>query len=51
MNLRAVSMLGIENWASTQESLGIREHQGADRPVHRQSDQHLCYSLIGKYRI
>ena len=29
---------------------GVCEHQGADQPVHRQSDQHFCYSLIGKYR-
>ena len=53
-------MFGIENWASTRENLGGGggggeggcEHQGADQPVHQQSDQHLkCYSLIGKYRI
>ena len=50
MKPRAVSMLGIVNWVSTRENLGVREHQGADQPVHQQSDQHFCYSLIGKYR-
>ena len=50
MKPRAVSMLGIVNWVSTRENLGVCEHQGADQPVHRQSDQHFCYSLIGKYR-
>ena len=34
----------------TRENLGVCEHQGEDQPVHRQSDQHFCYSLIGKYR-
>ena len=50
MKPRAVSMLGIVNWVSTRENLGVCEHQGADQPVHRQSDQHFCYSLNGKYR-
>ena len=35
---------------STRENLGVCEHQGADQPLHRQSDQHFHYSLIGKYR-
>ena len=43
-------MLGIVNWVLTREKLGVCEHQGADQPVHQQSDQHFCYSLIGKYR-
>ena len=47
MKPRAVWMLGIVNWASTRENLGVCEHQCADQPVHRQSDQHLYYSLIG----
>ena len=52
MKPRKVSMFGIVNWASTRENLGGGcEHQGADQPVHWQSDQHLRYSLIGKYRI
>ena len=46
----AVSILGIVNWVSTRENLGICEHQGADQPVHPQTDQHFNYSLIGKYR-
>ena len=52
MKPRAVSMFGIVNWqwVSTRENLGVCEHQGAVQPVHRQSDQHFCYSLIGKYR-
>ena len=39
------------NLASTRENLGVCEHQGADQPVHRQSDQPLRSSLIGNYRI
>ena len=52
MKPRAVSMLGIVNcnWVSTRENLGVCEHQCADQPEHRQSDQHFCYSLNGKYR-
>ena len=40
-------MFGIVNWASTRANLGGGcEHQGADQPVHWQSDQHLRYPLI-----
>ena len=55
MKPRAVLMLGIQvNWASARENLGgggLRTSEGADQPVHWQSDHHLCYSLTGKYRI
>ena len=51
MKPRTVSMLGFVNWASTRVNLEVCEHQGADQPVHQQSDQHLCYSFIGKHRV
>ena len=41
-------------WALTRENLssGVCEQQkGRPACAHAQSDQHLCYSLIGKYHI
>ena len=36
-------MLGIVNWASTRENLGVCEHQGPDQLVHLQSDLLFAY--------
>ena len=30
---------------------GLGNNKGTGQPVHPQSDQRLCYSLIGKYHI
>ena len=50
INSLAVGELSSFLLVSVAEQAGLK-HQGENFSAYGQSDQHLCYSLIGKYHI
>ena len=54
IKIHSASIVFISIWASSQENLskGVCEnHRRRPACASAQSDQHLCYSLLGKYHI